>query len=437
VQVLLNRKRRHITQTGGSATVRVPKNHSGQQILEDYQARFNVAQCGRRLGKTTFGKRRALRTVLRGRSHGWFAPTYKLLSDAWRDLQKRLTPIVRDKSETEKRLELINGGVLEMWTLDSPDAGRGKDYDEITIDEAGLVKDLKERWENDIRPTLTIHRGGAWFLGTPKGRRYFHTLFEKGQAHMLAGEGEWASFRMPSVLNPKVLLEEIMGAKRDLPEDAYKQEYLGEPSENAGNPFGLLAIAACAMMVYEAIGSVVFRIAPQHREGNRYCAGIDIARAEDYTVVCIMDVDTGQVVALDRFQLPWEATVPRIAALINEYRAPFAIDATGVGDKVARDVLKACKPQGELFVFTGPSKQGLMERLMTALHRKEVRYPRGWLVAELESFGYEYTKHGVRYEAPQGLHDDGVIALGLVVYARDRARLALGQTADKFRTVRR
>jgi len=35
------------------------------------------------------------------------------------------------------------------------------------------------------------------------------------------------------------------------------------------------------------------------------------------------------------------------------------------------------------------------------------------LVGELESFGYEVTRAGFRYAAPEGLHDDCVMALGL------------------------
>ncbi len=436
-QALVKRKPQGVTVTGGTVHIKVPRNHSGQQIMEDHMARFNVAQCGRRLGKTTFMRRRAMKTILSRKSYGLFGPTYKLVSDSWRDLCKRLGPITKDKSEQERRLETIHGGVLECWTLDGPDAGRGRDYDEVGIEEAGLVKELQERWEADIRPTLVVKKGGAWFPGTPKGRRFFHKLFERGQENMLTGVGDWAAFRMPSILNPRVTLKEIDDARRELPDNVFRQEFLGEPDDDGGNPFGLLAIAACCYKVYETTGTEPFKIPFSRVAKKRYCAGIDVARAEDYTVVYIMDVDTGECVYLDRFRLPWEATLPRIAHAINEYGATYTIDATGVGDKVARDVMKLCRPVGELFVFTSPSKQGLMERLMTCLHKREVLYPRGWLVAELENFGYEYTKHGVRYEAPQGLHDDGVMALALAVHCRDRARIAAGQSTDNFPTVRR
>jgi hypothetical protein len=60
-----------------------------------------------------------------------------------------------------------------------------------------------------------------------------------------------------------------------------------------------------------------------------------------------------------------------------------------------------------------------MEGLAVAIQQREIRYPDGELlpgcviVDELEEFEYEYTRTGVRYTAPQGLHDDAVNALAL------------------------
>jgi hypothetical protein len=54
-----------------------------------------------------------------------------------------------------------------------------------------------------------------------------------------------------------------------------------------------------------------------------------------------------------------------------------------------------------------------MEGLAIAIQQKRISYPAGPIVNELESFGYVYTKTGVRYSAPEGLHDDCVCALAL------------------------
>ena len=39
-------------------------------------------------------------------------------------MQNRLHPVTRDVSQQERRLELRGGGVLDVWSLDSPDSGR-------------------------------------------------------------------------------------------------------------------------------------------------------------------------------------------------------------------------------------------------------------------------------------------------------------------------
>ena len=71
------------------------------------------------------------------------------------------------------------------------------------------------------------------------------------------------------------------------------------------------------------------------------------------------------------------------------------------------------------YKFTGPSKQQLMEGLAVAIQRGEISYPDGPIVAELEAFEYEYSRTGVRYEAPPGLHDDCVMAIALAVACRN------------------
>jgi hypothetical protein len=73
-------------------------------------------------------------------------------------------------------------------------------------------------------------------------------------------------------------------------------------------------------------------------------------------------------------------------------------------------------------VFTQPSKLRLMQRLVAAFQGNELKIPDGWLINELESFEFQYTATGVRYEAPSGFHDDGVMALALALYGWDRVQ---------------
>jgi hypothetical protein len=73
-----------------------------------------------------------------------------------------------------------------------------------------------------------------------------------------------------------------------------------------------------------------------------------------------------------------------------------------------------------------------MEGLSVAIQQRRVHFPEGPLLSELETFEYEYTRTGVRYRAPDGLHDDCVCALALAVqlyttdYDQEPLRLLTG-----------
>ncbi|MEM4168304.1 MAG: hypothetical protein QXW98_07650, partial [Candidatus Caldarchaeum sp.] len=146
--------------------------HSGQQRILESPARYKVIAAGRRFGKTLLAVEwlaLAEGGAIDGASVGFFAPTYKLLMEAWDDFERTLTPVMKRSNKTEMRMELITGGKIDFWTLEDKDAGRGRRYHRIVIDEAAHARYLKDAWEHAISPTLTDYRGEAWFISTPNG----------------------------------------------------------------------------------------------------------------------------------------------------------------------------------------------------------------------------------------------------------------------------
>ncbi|HYC50679.1 MAG TPA: terminase family protein, partial [Gemmatimonadaceae bacterium] len=320
----------------------------------------------------------------------------------WREAVAATRDIAEKVDKQERRIELITGGVIEFWSLDTADPGRSRKYARIVIDEAGIVRDLQAAWQEAIRPTLTDYRGDAWFLGTPKGRNFFHQLFVRGQEP----NGEWKSWRFSTLDNPHMSEEEIESARADLPEAAFRQEYLGEPADDGGNPFGEGAIRQCAGAMSSA-QPVVW--------------GWDLAKSQDYTVGVAIDA-SANVCRLERWQKPWQDTIKDILRLTG--RVPALVDSTGVGDPVLEQLQRAQRGVFEGFKFTAPSKQQLMEGVAVHLQQQRGTIPKdSVLQRELETFEYEYTRTGVRYTAPKGLHDDAVCAFALAVfkYAHRRA----------------
>ena len=203
--------------------LKLRKPHSAQKQVLDERARFNVICAGRREGKTEFAISRSAETVLAGGHVGYFAPTYKVLADCWRDTNRILRPIVTRHNDTEHRIEIMGGGSLEMWTLQDKDAGRSRFYDRVLIDEAAMVPDLLDIWNDAIRATLLQTGGDVWVFSTPKGRNDFKTMYDWGQPGSDHVEG-WRSWRFPSRANPFLPEAEIAQMRVGMTLRAYEQE---------------------------------------------------------------------------------------------------------------------------------------------------------------------------------------------------------------------
>jgi phage FluMu gp28-like protein len=349
--------------------------------------RFNVANCGRRFGKSAMAVNILAETAIKGFPAGYFAPTYKLLEGTYNECLLALNEAVVRKHDNQF-IELITGGKIEFWSLDNPQAGRSRKYKEVVVDEAAFVKNLWESWTQAIRPTLTDLKGGAWFLSTPKGKNDFYKLHQRG----VTGEANWQSWTMTTYDTPFIDPKEIDDAKRDLPEVAFNQEYLAQFVDNTANPFGLNFIEQCTYPLSN--------LPP-------VCFGIDLAKSYDWTVIIGLDVN-GSVCWFDRFQKDWKQTITHIN---NLPVVPISIDTTGVGDPVAEMVDR--RYYLDMFKFSNISKQQLMEMLAIAIQQRKINFPAGIIADELSNFEYEYTKNGVKYSAPTGLHDDAVCALAL------------------------
>jgi hypothetical protein len=354
---------------------------------------------------------RLIEAALQGRPVAWFSPTNKAMGDVWRAVQTTLDQVILRKNEQERRLELIGGGVVDFWSLDNPDSGRGRKYALVVIDEAAMIPDLQAAWQGTIRPTLTDMKGSAWFLSTPRGMNFFKHLFDDGQD----GEREdWASWQMPTSENPHMPAGEIETAQRDLSEAAFNQEYLALFVNWEGSVFRLVGEAATVIAGGEP------------ESGHEYVVGCDWGRV-DYTVFVVVDLTTRSVVALDRFnQVDYTLQCGRLKALTGRWNPKQIVaEKNSIGepiiDQLERDGLRV-----QPFNTTNASKKLAIESLALAFERREIRIlNEPVLVSELVAYQAERTPSGLmRYSAPSGGRDDCVMALAIAWTAasgQDRA----------------
>jgi phage terminase large subunit-like protein len=387
--------------TTAERVIALPRRHAAQQRVVSEAARFNVLACGRRWGKTTLGVDLLVPPALEGYPVAWFAPTYKMLTEVWREVRRVFLPATERVNAQEHRLELVTGGVVDMWSLDTPNTARGRRYRRIVADEAAMVADLEDAWNAVLRPTLVDFKGDAWFLSTPKGYGHFRALFDAGQDPQ---RPDWASWQMPTTSNPHIDSEEVEAARLMLPERTYAQEFLAQFLEDGGGVF---------RRVRDAVGA-----APQDgkQAGRRYVVGVDWGKLEDFTVLVVIDTTTQEVVCVDRFnQIDYAIQVPRLQALCERF-SPDAVYAeqNSIGVPLIEQLQRAGLPVYP-FVTTNASKAVAIDALALAFERGEIRIPDDpVLVGELLAYDAERLPGGLlRYGAPAGMHDDCVMALAL------------------------
>lgn len=323
----------------------------------------------------------------------------------FRRLKRGLPRDLFTHNESEMTITLANGVMIWFKSADKPDSLYGEDVIAAVIDEASRCKE--DAWWA-IRSTLTATRGAIRFIGNVKGRRnWFYRLCrqaEAGEPNMHFARLSWRDAVAGGVMNA----DEVEDARRRLPAAVFQELFEAEAANDEGNPFGLAYIAACVAELSTKPPA---------------CWGWDLAKSSDWTVGIALDAE-GMVCRFLRFQKPWQDTTATIIRETGRTRA--LVDSTGVGDPILEALQANNRRNFEGYTFTATSKQKLMEGLALSIQQRNVRYPDGVIVNELEAFEYAYSRTGVSYSAPAGEHDDCVCSLALVNHHFNRPAPRVG-----------
>lgn len=371
-----------------------------------HDKRYGMIEASTKAGKTVGGMAWLLEQALigegqAGHNYWWIAPVYPQAEIAYGRMKRGLPQYMFEANESKLRLTLCNGALIWFKSGEKPDNLYGDDVYAALMDEASRSR---EEAYIAVRSTLTKTRGKFRAIGNVKGRQnWFYRMCRKAEA----GDPDMEFHKIiaaDAVAAGVLTQDEIDDARRNLPENAFRELYLAEPSDDGGNPFGFKAISKC--------------IEPLSADPVATW-GVDLAKSVDWTVAIGFD-KKGRTCRVERFQKPWEDTIRYLRDTIKE---PCLVDSTGVGDPVL-EALQKDRDNFEGFKFTAQSKQQIMEGLAVAIQQRDITFPEGIVRIELETFEYEYTARGVRYSAPEGMHDDCVCALALA--NRKRTQPSIG-----------
>lgn len=375
-------------------TITLELPHEAQKSVLKQAKRFNVVNCGRRWGKSKLAKKLLTEPALEGYEVGYFTPTYKFLEATYNDCLNTLSQLVKSKHQNQ-HIELITGGRIDFWTLENPLAGRSRKYKRIVIDEAAFVKNLFERFTEALRATLTDYKGDAWIFSTPYGKNDFFKLYNKA----IQGDEDWASFHMPTSANPYIDPLEIEDARRDMPEDVFKREYLGLFLDDS-------------ICIFRNIHQ---RINMKYQKGTRHFIGVDVGRINDNTVVTVLNEKCQMVYQGAIRQKEWHEITSWCVNKIKRY-APhqIAVESNGIGDTLEGALRKEIGNSVYGVTVTAHNKQTLIEDLVLAFDNGEISIlDDEKLINELEifTFIFDHKTRKVKYSAPEKMHDDRVMSL--------------------------
>ncbi len=309
--------------------------------------------------------------------------------------------IIEKKNEVEMFIKLKNGSIWMLGGTDDTTGWLGTNTIDVVFDEYSYMKE--KIWTKTIRPILTENRGTATFIFTLQGRNHGWKLLQYAQQHKGA---RWEGWILNVNDTKCISQEELDEARKDMPDDLFRQEFLCEAIDDAG-------------AVFRRIDNNITDKELEILNGKFFQLGVDLAKYQDWTVLTPFDLHTFKAGKQDRFnQIDWNLQKAKIEATALRFnRAKIIIDSTGVGDPIYED-LRNKGLNIESYRFTEISRKQLLENLAILLEQDKIKIPNdAILINELKSFQYQLSERGkIKMVCPEGLHDDCVMSLALAVW---------------------
>lgn len=375
----------------------------GQAYVHASRAKFRLLMCGRQSGKTICAVAEICWDAMAHPGHvgWWVCVNLETKATAWEALVNFLPPeVVAQKNKVERSIRLTNGSQIWVKSAAAEDSLVSASLDFVVCDEAALWKEGV--WDGGISPMLTARPDArVIFASTPRSKNWFYRMWLKGKN----GEPGYESFTWKSEDSPYTDKDHLAERKRNMRADLYSEEFEADPLDTRGGMFR--NVRACIVN------------APV--QADRFTViGADLARKGDFSAYIPMD-SSRRALFVERSQEDWPVQKARLARLSIEMNfARIIADSAAAGDVVVQDLRAAGIAVEAVPTNSHEVKRNVIDNLAVAFENGTVKIPEDpVLIDELESYTYQQLPSGLyRYTAPDGGHDDTVIALALALWGQ-------------------
>ena len=375
-----------------------------QEVFSD-DTRFKVVAAGRRCGKT---REAAWEMIIRALKTPkveifYVAPTQGQARDImWTIMEDLAHPVITNNMQ----FKLVNGSRISLKGADRPDTMRGVSLEYLVMDEYADMK--PQVWEEVLRPALADRRGGALFIGTPKGRNHFYDLF------LYADKGEDESYKawhFTSYDNETLSNEEIDLAKKSMSSYAFRQEFLAS---------------------FEALGSEIFKEEwvkfdkEEPRIGDYYIA-IDLAgftdnsstgkrnKRLDNTAISVVKVNEDGWYIQDIIYGRWtlEETANKIFNAVDRYKPISVGIERGIAKQAVMSPLTDLMKRRSRFFRVEELTHGNKNKTDRVVWALQGRFENGYVTVNKGEWNSEFLDQLFQFPNPL-VHDDLVDSLAYI-----------------------
>ena len=310
----------------------------------------------------------------------------------------------------------FGGGQLHFRTTGEKAIGQlGKDMNGVSYDE-GAFDPHFEFVVNEVLHLRRMSTGGQlWIIGTStEGLTAFADRWETGNPEAPDRKVDSISLRISTRENIGFGIDETMFDRivASMPAELVPQNIDGFFLQGRSSFFSSKSVDAAFVEDLEELAPAI--------KGHHYVSGVDPALTFDSTWAIVLDLSVMPRIGVYAARHHGRTTGPVIAALATAahqaYNQPgvstaeTAIDATGFGGKMFRDLLYIEPLRSVEFGGTRGKKLKLLNTLKQALERGELKFPRSgpWLELRRQLLGYKLVD--------RGLETDAVMALAVATY---------------------
>ena len=224
----------------------IPWSKSGEPILMEPTPiqdkvfsdphRYIVFAKGRRCGGTYGAAMHCIEALAEGHKILWVDTVQVNLTNYYEryflPVLSKIKPELWSWNVQQKKLKLLNG-YMDMRSAEKPKNIEGFGYDDIVMNEAGIIfNDGEYLWQNCILPMTMDYHAKCYFVGTPKGKlsksgkeHLYYTFYKKGLNN---SNPDWISYKASSYDNPKLNPEDIKALESEVPALIREQEINAE-----------------------------------------------------------------------------------------------------------------------------------------------------------------------------------------------------------------